>query len=82
MKRQQFTTIDEVREAHLILSAGVLIGERRDRYYKIKLYQIASGYLEVFFHEHFNVIIKANHFNDPLYLDPYLSDIDISAALC
>lgn len=79
MKRHLFTTIEEVKQAHTILNSGVLVAERNDRHFKVKLYQLTSGYIEVYFHSHFNVLIKANHFSDVNYLDEYLEAIDISA---
>jgi hypothetical protein len=81
MKRHHFTTMEEVKLAQLILRGGVLVAERKDRLYKVKLFQVEQGYLEVFYHSNFRVIIKANHFEDPAFLDPYLSGIDISEVL-
>ena len=39
MKRHQFTTIEEVREAHDLLKSGALVAERKQGFYKIQLYQ-------------------------------------------
>jgi len=81
MKRHQFTTIEEVRQAHELLKAGTLVAERKQGFYKIQLYQLSSCYLEVYRHEHFNVIIKVNRFTNTTYLEPFLKNIDLSSLL-
>lgn len=79
MKRHQFTTIEEVHQAHDLLKAGALVAERKKGFYKIQLYQLRFFYLEVYRHTHFNVIIKVARFTDMKYLEPYLQNININA---
>ena len=81
MKRHQFTTIEEVREAHDLLKSGALVAERKQGFYKIQLYQLSSFYLEVYRHAHFNVIIKVNRFTNTAYLEPFLKEIDLTSLL-
>ena len=77
MKRHQFTTIDQVREAHSLLKTGTVVAARQQGFYKIELYQLPASYMEVYRHAHFNVIIKVNRFTDPRFLDPYIREIDL-----
>lgn len=78
MKRHQFTTIEQVRQAQNLLKAGTLIAERRQGFYKIQLFQLEECYLEVYRHAHFNVTIKINRFTDTSYLEPYLEGISLN----
>jgi hypothetical protein len=79
MKRHQFTTIEQVREAHDLLKGGVVVASRKQGFYKIDLYQLPGMYLEVYRHAHFNVIIRINRFTDTSYLEPYLPPVDLNA---
>ncbi|GAC1416781.1 MAG: hypothetical protein NVS1B13_11970 [Flavisolibacter sp.] len=81
MKPRQFNTTKEAEQADKLLKDGVLIAQRNKRYCNIFLYQVEGNYIEVFIHEHFNVIIKVNRFTDTLHLEPYLSDINIDRLL-
>jgi hypothetical protein len=77
MKRHQFTTIEQVRKAQNLLRSGTLVGERREGFYKIQLFQLPHCYLEVYKHAHFNVTIKINRFTDTAFLEPYLAQISL-----
>jgi hypothetical protein len=77
MKRQQFNTIQEVDQASSLLKDGVLLAQRTEGFCRVLLYQADSYYLEVFRHNHFNVIIKVVSFTDTAFLEPYLEQIDI-----
>jgi hypothetical protein len=79
MKRHQFTTIEQVREAHDLLRGGVIVATRKQGFYKIELYQLPGMYMEVYRHSHFNVIIRINRFTDTEYLEPYLTSIDVES---
>ena len=81
MKRHQFTTIEEVQEAHRLLRAAVPVASRRDGFYKVELYQAPSFYLEVYRHAHFNVIIRISRFRDTAYLEPYLEQVSLDGLL-
>jgi hypothetical protein len=81
MKRHQFTTIEQVREAHHLLKTGTQVARRQHGFYRIELFQLPCCYMEVYRHAHFNVIIKVNRFTDPRFLDPYLQEIDLTGLL-
>jgi hypothetical protein len=81
MKRHQFTTIAEVRQAHLLLKKAVKVSERIEGFYLVELFQMETGYMELFRHQHFNVTIKAVHFTELCFLDPYLEQIRIDSLI-
>ncbi|HEV7622293.1 MAG TPA: hypothetical protein VGO09_11180, partial [Flavisolibacter sp.] len=60
MKFRQYSTTKEVDQAEKLLKDGVLIAQRKEGYYKVLLYQVDASYIEVYVHDHFNVIIKVN----------------------
>jgi hypothetical protein len=78
MKRHQFTSIEQVREAYDLLQSGTRVASRIQGFYRIELFQLPDCYLEVYRHNHFNVVIKVNRFTDTAYLEPYLQDISLS----
>ena len=80
-KRHQFTTIEEVQEAHRLLRAAVPVASRCDGFYKVELYQAPRFYLEVYRHAHFNVIIRISRFKDTAYLEPYLQQVSLDGLL-
>jgi hypothetical protein len=69
--------LDEMEQADVIWEQGVLIGERKDEFYKILLFQVDAFYAEIYYHTHFNVIIKIVSFSDTNRLDPYLQNISL-----
>jgi len=75
MTRYHFNILDENEQANAIWGKGVLIGERSDAFHKIRLYQVDSFYVEVYHHNHFNVITKMQSFSSTSKLQPYLETI-------
>ena len=81
MKPRQINTPNEAEQADKLLKDGILVAQRKEQYCNIFLYQVEGNYIEVFIHEHFNVIIKVNRFTNTLHLEPYLSYINIEKLL-
>ncbi len=81
MKPRQINATQEAEQADKLLKDGVLVAQRKERYCNIFLYQVEGNYIEVFVHEHFNVIIKVNRFTDTLHLEPFLCNINIDRLL-
>ena len=67
-EKQQLDTLEET---------GVFIAQRQKPFYNIKLYQLESFYVELYFHTHFNVIVNVNCFSNTDCLDAYLQDIHL-----
>lgn len=81
MNMYQFNCLDEVRQIELLWSAGVLVGSRQEKIYKILLYQIDGFYVEVFYQYSQGKMAKIKSFNDTGMLEPYLDSINISSLL-
>lgn len=78
MTRYHFNVLDENEKANTIWKKGVLLGERKDAFHKIMLYQVDAFYVEVYHHTHFNVITKIQSFSSTNKLQPYLSEMDLN----
>jgi hypothetical protein len=76
-----FHSVCEKKQLDILEQEGVLIAERVGSFYNIKLYQIDSFYVELYFHTHFNVVVNINCFTNTDCLDPYLESIDIDALI-
>lgn len=77
MKRDVLKQMEEMKQADIIWEKGALICMRKEGFYKILLFQVDAFYAEIFYHTHFNVIIKIRTFSDTEQLEPYLKNIDI-----
>jgi hypothetical protein len=77
------STNQEIYNAGKLVKKSVLLATRKEGFHTVLLYQLENNYnyLEVYCHEHFNVIIKVNTFSDTSHLEPYLDQIDISGLL-
>ena len=77
MTRYHFNILDENEKASIVRSKGVLIGERKDAFFKIMLYQVDAFYVEVYHHTYFNVITRFESFSTTNKLQPYLKEISL-----
>jgi hypothetical protein len=81
MTLYQFKSKNETEQTDIIGSKGELIAEREEKFCTIHLYQVGSFYVEVYHHNHFNVVIRVKSFKDLKQLDPYLQQINIDEIL-
>lgn len=81
MKFQRLTTHGDLQNADSLIKDGTLIGERIENFHQVKLYQLDSLYMEVYRHNHFNVIVKVITFTDTEFLEPYLEKISLEGLL-
>ena len=81
MTQYHFNILDENEKANIVWNKGIQIGERNDRFYNIRLYQVDNFYVEVFHHSHFNVITKFRSFTNLRFLEPYLQEISLEGIL-
>ena len=72
-----YTTNTEIERARALWEKGVLLGERVEGFYTLKLYQLYDIYVEVVWHTHFNVAMKVTTFSDTDRLEPYIQDISL-----
>ena len=81
MKRDYLGQLDEIEQADIIWESGVMIGKRTDAYYNVLLFQVEGFYAEIYYHSHFNVIIKIKTFSSTDQLEPYLQAIQLDELL-
>ena len=81
MRTDIYNQLSESEQLNFLEKSGVLIGEREGRFCHIKLYQVESFYVEVYYHTHFNVVVNIHAFTDIDYLDPYLKQMDIDSLI-
>lgn len=82
MKLTDFNLLNEIKQAEVLLSCGVLIAERVYKSFTIFLYQVNEFYVEVYFNNTFCVIQGLRGFESTTILEPYLEEIDISSLQC
>ena len=81
MTDRLYTTTLEIERARVLWEKGILLAERTEGFYKFRLYQLHDIYLEVIWHNHFNVVVKVCSFTDTDHLDSYLADISLEGLL-
>jgi hypothetical protein len=79
MKDRIYTSTSDIERARSLWEKGVLLAERRQGFNILKLYQLHDVYVEVTWHAHFNVALKATTFTGTDALDPYLEDISLES---
>jgi hypothetical protein len=79
MKLSEFNLLDEIKQAEVLLQFGALIAERVYKNFTIFLYQVNQFYVEVYYHNTFNMIQGFRGFESTNALEPYLEDIDITS---
>lgn len=79
MELTDFNILDEIKQAEALLNHGVLIAERMYKEFQILLYQVNQFYVEVYYHNNFQMIQGFGGFENTNALDPYLADIDITS---
>lgn len=78
MKLHFFRSLSEHEQFAAIESEGVLVAEREEDFYTIRLFAFDHFYTELYSHSHFNVIVRTKSFTGTKGLAPYLDKIDIS----
>ncbi len=74
-----FDQLSEAAQTDVIWETGTFLDRRSEAYYNVLLFQIDDFYTEVWYHAHFNVIIKIESFGDTDRLAPYLAKIELSS---
>ena len=81
MTLDEFTLLNETRQAETLLARGIFLTERLYKNFTIFLYQVDDFYVEVYHNLRFNVMQGMRSFKDDEALQPYLETIDISCLL-
>ena len=74
-----FDQLSEAKQTDVIWEAGTFLDRRSEGFYNVLLFQIDDFYTEVYYHAHFNVIIRIESFSDTDRLEPYLDHIKLPA---
>ena len=81
MTHKEYKALRHEEQTSLLCKTGVSIAERKVGPYLIVLFQVDGFYVEVFYDKHSYQMIKLMSFYNTTLLEPYLSDIDVSALL-
>lgn len=81
MKASYFERLTEAVQTDIIWERGVFLARRKEGFHTILLFQLDGFYTELYYHSHFNVIIKIVSFTDTELLEPYLEGIQLTALL-
>ena len=79
MTPSYFGQLSEADQTDVIWETGVFLSRRTKGYYHVLLFQVDGFYTEVYYHSHFNVLIRIESFSDTDRLEPYLETIGISS---
>jgi hypothetical protein len=79
MRDRIYTSAADIERARSLWEKGVLLAERTEGFYTLKLYQLHDIYVEVAWHTHFNVAMRATSFSDTERLEPYLHNISLES---
>lgn len=74
-----YTSTTDIERARALWEKGVLLAERTEGFYTLRLYQLHDIYIEVVWHTHFNVALKVTTFGDTEKLEPYLDQISLES---
>jgi hypothetical protein len=74
----QHKVLQEKEQAEVLWEMGVHLGERFDGEHKILLYQIEGFYVEVFYHQEQNKLVRLRSFRSVDQLRSYLERIHVS----
>ena len=78
MTLDEFTLMNEARQAEALLERGTYLTDRLYKNFSIFLYQLDSFYVEVYHNLRFDILQGMRCFEDDDALQPYLDRIDIS----
>lgn len=78
MTLDEFTTLNEARQAETLLARGTYLADRLYKNFSIFLYQLDNFYVEVYHNLRYDIMQGMRCFEDDDALQPYLETIDIS----
>lgn len=78
MTLDEFTLLNETRQAEALLEQGIFLTDRLYKNFSIFLYRLDNFYVEVYHNLRFDIMQGMRCFQDEEALQPYLESIDIS----
>lgn len=80
MTLDEFTLLNETKQAETLLKRGIYLADRLYKNFSIILYQLDNFYVEVYHNIRFDIMQGMRCFqDDETALQPYLESIDISS---
>jgi hypothetical protein len=78
MTINEFNSLDELKQYETVWKYGVTVGDRVDGQQKIFLWQLFSFYVELYYDDEYNVLLKLKSFNNTEKLDIYLTRYNLN----
>lgn len=78
MTLEDFEDLSSEEQVAVVKENGVLIGEREDGIHYMFLFQVYSFYVEMTYNKSDKELWRIGPFDHPVFLRPYLDQIDIS----
>ncbi len=73
----EFNVLTDIEKANMVLDNGTFMLKRHDEEHVINLYTLADFYVELYYDQKSNRIIKIRSFKSTEPLEPYLGDVNI-----
>ena len=77
MTFNQFINLPAVQQGYAILNRGKPVATRIDSYYRYRLIQLDSFYVEIAYSLRLTIVQYITAFDDTDLLEPYLRELDI-----
>ena len=77
MTLYEFNDLDELEQHETVWEYGVMVADSEDAEHKIILYQVFSFYVELFYHQEYNVLRRLRSFSSIECLDTYIKDFKL-----
>jgi len=77
MTLYEYNQLDELEQHETVWDHAVMIGDRIDGEHKVVLYQLFSFYVELYYHQEYNVLRRLRSFSDTECLDAYIKDFTL-----
>ena len=77
MTLYQFNVLSKKQQAELTFYEGKFVDDRIEDDFKVLLYQLYSFYVEMYYNQKENRIVRLRNFSSTTQLDPYLYKINL-----
>lgn len=78
MTYEQFCSLPKDIQRNVVKHCGVFLFGRTGVGVNVKLYQVESFYVEIYFDKKMSEVIRLKSFEDTKHLEPYLRMVDVS----
>ena len=81
MTARQFDSLNPTDKENMVCLYGAFIAVRQEPEFIIRLYQLDSFYVELYYHQVRDQAVCIKSFESTVKLDPYLNSIDLSGLM-